>query len=72
MLFCDLLAYAGGNGREREMCVTVRSVETGREIATTYDVAADVGGHGELMLTIAVGGCVLSGGTSPGPSDIQV
>ena len=49
----DLLAWAGEADEDREIGIVVRSIETGENLTTTYDIAADISEYGELMLKIA-------------------
>jgi len=37
-----------------EICVAVSSIETGEEIAVSYDVVADISEYGELVIYVSV------------------
>ena len=37
-----------------EICVVVHSIETGEEIAASYDIVVDISEHGELVISIAI------------------
>ena len=54
MLSRDLQAYADDASAGREIGIAVCSIETGEEIAVSYDVAADISECGELIFTIAI------------------
>jgi len=56
----DLLSWAGEADEDREIGITVRSIETGEELTATYDIAADISEYGELMLRIAIEGEMIS------------
>ena len=38
----DLLAWVGEADEDREIGIVVLSIETGENITTTYDIAADI------------------------------
>jgi len=50
----DLLSWAGEADEDREIGITVRSIETGEELTTTHDIAGDISEYGELMLKISI------------------
>jgi hypothetical protein len=54
MFVRDLLAYAVAASDDREMGVSLISIETGDEIALVFDVTADINAYGELILRVAV------------------
>jgi hypothetical protein len=54
MFFSDLYGYADAASDDREIGVVVCHAYTGKEVAVSYDVVADVSEHGELMICIAV------------------
>jgi hypothetical protein len=44
------MAYAGAAPDGREIGIVLYSIETGKEICTSFDVVTDVGEHGELLI----------------------
>lgn len=46
--------YVDAVSDDSDVCVVVRSIETGEEIATTYDVVVDISEYGELMIGISI------------------
>jgi hypothetical protein len=60
MFIHDLLSWAGEADDDREIGIVVRSIETGEELTTTYDIAADISEYGELMLRISIEGETIS------------
>jgi hypothetical protein len=46
--------YVDAVSDDSEICIVVCSVETGEEIAASYDVVADINEYGELVIRIAV------------------
>ena len=46
--------YIDAISDDSEICVVVCSIETGEEIAASYDVVADISEYGELVIRIAV------------------
>ena len=60
MFIQDLLSWAGEADEDREIGIVVRSIETGEELTTTYDIAADISEYGELMLRIQIEGEMIS------------
>ena len=60
MFIHDLLSWVGEADEDREIGIVVRSIETGEELTTTYDIAADISEHGELMLRISIEGEMIS------------
>jgi hypothetical protein len=62
----DLLSWVGEADDDREIGIAVRSIETGEELTTTYDIAADISEYGELMLRISIEGEMIS------PDSLQV
>ena len=60
MFIHDLLAWAGEADEDREIGVAVHSIETGENLATTNDIAADISEYGGLVLKIAIEGETIS------------
>ena len=60
MFIHDLLSWAGEADGDREIGITVRSIETGEELTTTHDIAVDISEYGELMLKISIEGEIIS------------
>ena len=60
MFIHDLLSWVGESDEDREIGIVVRSIETGEELTTTYDIAADISEYGELMLRISIEGEMIS------------
>jgi len=54
MLKRSFMAYVAAASDGLDVGVAVRSVETGEEIAMSYDVEAGIGERGELLLTVSV------------------
>ena len=54
MLLADLKTYVDAASADMEIGVLVHSVETGNEIALTFDVLADISEYGELIISIVV------------------
>ena len=54
MLLRDIQDYADAASCGMDIGIAVRSIETGEEIAVSYDVAADINEYGELIFTIAI------------------
>jgi hypothetical protein len=60
MFIHDLLSWAGEADEDREIGIIVRSIETGENLTTTYDIAADISEYDELILKIAIEGETIS------------
>ena len=61
MLFIhDLLSWVGEADEDQEIGIVVKSIETGEELTTTYDIAADISEYNELMLRISIEGEMIS------------
>ena len=60
MFIHDLLSWAGEADEDREIGIIVQSIETGKNLATTYDIAADISEYDELMLRISIEGEMIS------------
>ena len=60
MFIHDLLSWAGEADEDRAIGIIVKSIENGENLATTYDIAADISEYGELMLRIAIEGETIS------------
>jgi len=56
----DLLSWVGEADDDQEIGIVVRSIETGEELTTTHDIAADISEYGELMLKISIEGEMIS------------
>jgi len=56
----DLLAWAGEADDDREIGIIVKSIETGENLTTTYDIAAGISEYNELMLRISIEGETIS------------
>jgi len=54
MSLAELQTYVDAASGDSEIGVVVRSIETGDEIALTFDVVADISEYGELMISIVV------------------
>ena len=54
----DLQMYIDGLDGDSEFAVSVRSIETGRNFALSYAVAADINEYDELVLNIDVEMCL--------------
>jgi hypothetical protein len=54
MFKCILQSYIDATADDSEICVVVHSIETGEEIAASYDIVADISEYGELMISIAI------------------
>jgi hypothetical protein len=54
MLIRDLQNYVDAAAADVEIGVAVRSIETGEEIATTFDVIAGISEYGGLMISVMV------------------
>jgi len=54
MLVRDLLTYVDVIPDDKEIIVSVYSIETGIEIAGSYAIAVDINEYGELMISIEV------------------
>jgi hypothetical protein len=54
MLLRSLKDYADIASDNEEIGVVVYSIYTGDEIATTFDVVADINEYGQLMISIEV------------------
>jgi len=54
MLLHDLKNYIDAASDDMEMGVIVFSVESGDEIAVSYDVAVHISEYGELMIEIQI------------------
>ena len=54
MSLAELQTYVNAASGDREIGVVVRSIETGDEIAITFDVVADISEYGELMIGVIV------------------
>ena len=50
MLLHDFKVYVNAASDDQEIGVVIRSIETGDEIATTFDVVVDINGNGDLMI----------------------
>jgi hypothetical protein len=50
----NLLEYACATLEDREIGVTVYSIESGDEVATTFAVTVEISEFGELMLCIDI------------------
>jgi len=61
MLLRDLESYIGPASDDREICVAVQSVETGNEIAATFDIVVDISEYGEVIISVMI----LTRGASP-------
>jgi len=60
MFIHDLLSWAGEADENREIGIIVKSIETGENLTTTYDIAADISEFDELMLRISIEGEMIS------------
>lgn len=60
MFIHDLLSWVGEADEDREIGIVVQSIETGKNLTTTYDIAADISEYGELMLRISIEGEMIS------------
>ena len=60
MFIHDLLAWAGEADDDREIGIIVKSIETGENLTTTYDIAAGISEYNELMLRISIEGETIS------------
>jgi hypothetical protein len=60
MFIHDLLSWAGEADDDREIGIIVQSIETGENLTTTYDIAADISEYDELMLRISIEGETIS------------
>jgi len=54
MLVRDFQTYIDAISGDREIGVFVHSIETGVEIAGSYDIAVDINEFGELMISIEI------------------
>ena len=54
MLARNFRAYLDAAPDNTEICVAVRSVDTGAEIAVSFDLAVDIDEYGDLMIVIAL------------------
>lgn len=54
MFIHDLLSWVAEADDDREIGIAVNSIETGEELATTYDIAADISEYGGLMFWISI------------------
>jgi predicted metal-dependent enzyme (double-stranded beta helix superfamily) len=54
MSLAELQTYVAAASADREIGVHVYSIDTGDEIALTYDVVADISEYGELLISVAV------------------
>ena len=54
MLKSVFQSYFDAISDHSEICVAVFSIETGKELAVTYDVTIDIGVYGELLIRITV------------------
>jgi hypothetical protein len=54
MLLNELQTYVDAASDDMDIGVLVRSIETGDEIALTYDVVADISEYGELIISVVV------------------
>jgi len=54
MLVGDFQAYVDAARAGSEICVAVCSVETGGEIAVSFDVVAGINVYGELVIEVDV------------------
>jgi hypothetical protein len=61
MLKRSFMAYADAASDELDVVVAVRSIETGEEIAASYDVAAGIGERGELVVGVSIEATALDG-----------
>jgi len=54
MLTHDFPAYVDAAADYEEIGILVRSIESGKEIATTFDVVAAINEYGQLIISIVV------------------
>jgi hypothetical protein len=54
MLLAELQTYIDAAEADREIGVVVLSIDTGGEIALTFDVVADISEYGELIISVMV------------------
>jgi hypothetical protein len=54
MLASALQGYVDAMSDGMEIGVVVHSIETGEEIATSFDVVVDISEYGELLLSISI------------------
>jgi len=47
----DYIDYASD---DMEVCIVVRSLETAKVVGVTYNIVAEIGEYGELMMKIRV------------------
>ena len=52
MFLHELQDYIDAAADDMEVCIVVRSLETAKVIAVTYDIVATIGEYGELMIKI--------------------
>jgi len=50
----ELQTYVDAASSDREIGVVVHSIETGDEIALTFNVVADISEYGELMISVVI------------------
>jgi len=54
MSLIELQKYVDAASSDREIGVAVHSIETGEEIALSFDVVADISEYGELIISVVV------------------
>jgi hypothetical protein len=54
MSLAELQTYIDAASADMEIGVSVSSIETGDEIALSYDVVADISEYGELIISVVV------------------
>jgi hypothetical protein len=54
MSLAELQTYIDAASDDSEIGVVVRSIETGDEIAITFDIVADISEYGELIISVVV------------------
>jgi len=54
MLKHVLQSYVDAAACDTDVCVVIHSIETGMEVAVSYDVVVDINEYGELMICVAI------------------
>jgi hypothetical protein len=54
MFISDLQSFIDDAPYGSEIGIVVKSIETGAELFSTYDVVADIDEYGELLICIAI------------------
>jgi hypothetical protein len=55
VLLRDFQSYVDAASDNQEICIAIRSIETGEQIAASYDVVADISECGELIISTQIG-----------------